>query len=86
MNVLGETFDSKLNWSEQAMKANKGLNFMKLIRKYFLTTELQQLVTCNLYSVLYFNSEIWNSPCLSHHSKRLLMSASGNAGGVCLHY
>ena len=89
MNVLGVLFDSKLNWSDQVssaiMKANKSLNAIKLIRKFFSTPELLQL-TSNFYSVLYYNSEIWNSPYLSYISKHLLMSASGHALRVCLHF
>jgi hypothetical protein len=55
MNVPGVIFDSKLSWSEQVssavMKANKSLNAIKLIRKYFTTPEFLQLVTSNFYSV-----------------------------------
>ena len=90
MNVLGVLFDSKLNWSDQVssaiLKANKSLNAIKLIRKFFSTPELLQLVTSNFYSVLYYNSEIWNSPHLSYSSKQSLMSASGKALRVCLHF
>jgi hypothetical protein len=86
MYLLGVIFDSSFNWSEQisfaVMKAIKSLNAIK----YFTTPELLQLVTSNFYSVLYNNSEIWNSPYLSYHSKQLLMSASGHALRFCLHY
>jgi hypothetical protein len=57
MNMLGVTFDSKLNWSEQVLlavvKAYKCLNDIKWIRKYFNPNELLKLITSNFYSVLY---------------------------------
>jgi hypothetical protein len=45
MNMLGVTFDSKLNWKEHVTnaikKSNKSLNAIRLIRKYFNTNELK---------------------------------------------
>ena len=49
--MLGITFDSKLQWSSQVSRAiggaNKALQAIKLIRKYFTTPEIVQLLTSN---------------------------------------
>jgi hypothetical protein len=62
MNVLGLTFDSKLNWGPLVSRAIKGANnslqAIKMIRKYFKTFEIIQLLTSNFYSKLYYGSEI----------------------------
>ena len=51
INVLGVIFDSTLSWSKHVrtavMKANRALNGLKLIRKYFNVNELLQLITSN---------------------------------------
>ena len=64
LNVLGVVFDQKLQWSEQISnciaKSNKALTAIRLIKKFFNTGELLQLVTSNFYSILYYNSEIWH--------------------------
>ena len=71
MNVLGVTFDSKLNWQIQvpsAITKNKSsFHAIKLISKYFKKYENLQLLTSNFYLVLYYNSEIWHLPTLSHN-------------------
>jgi hypothetical protein len=90
MNVLGLIFDSKLCWSEQVASAvnrsNRSLNAIKIIRKFFSTKELIDLVTSNFYSVLYYNSEVWNLPNLTQDLKHSLFVASANALKVCLNY
>jgi hypothetical protein len=62
MNVLGLPFHSKLNWGPQVSRAIKGANnslqAIKMIRKYFKTSEIIQLLTSNFYSKLYYGSEI----------------------------
>ena len=87
INVLGITFDSKLQWIPQVSRAikgaNKSLQAIKLIRKYFTSTEVVQLLTSNFYSKLYFGSEIWHIPTLNYHCKRMLLSASANALKLC---
>ena len=54
INVLGITFDSKLQWSSQVPRAIRGANnalqAIKLIRKYFTASEILQLLTSNFYS------------------------------------
>ena len=68
MNVLGVNFDSKLNWSKhislQINKANKALHAIKMTKKYFCQTKILTLLTANFYSILYYNSEMWQIPTL----------------------
>ena len=90
MNVLGVSFDSKLNWQIQVQnvitKAKKNLHAINLIKKHFKKYEILQLLTANYYSVLYYNSEIWHIPSLSHQLKKNLMSASANPLKLCTKY
>ncbi len=87
MNVLGLTFDSRLNWAPQVAHAIKGANnslqAIKMIRKYFKTFEIVQLLTSNFYSKLYYGSEIWHLPTLNSNCKKILLSASANALKLC---
>ena len=74
INVLGVTFDSKLQWGDQVAtacnKATKSINAIRLIKRFFTKTELLQLVTANVFSVLYYKSEIWRSPSLKNELKQ----------------
>ena len=83
INVLGITFDSKLQWIPQVSRAingaNKSLQAVKLISKYFNKIEITQLLTSNFYSKLYYGAEIWHIPTLNKHCKKLLLSASAYA-------
>jgi hypothetical protein len=87
INVLGITFDSKLQWSSQVSRAIRGANnalqAIKLIRKYFTTPEIVQLLTSNFYSRFYYVSEIWHIPTLNRNCKKMLLSASANALKLC---
>ena len=53
MNILGQIFDSRLNWGPHVSRAIKGattsLQAIKMIRKYFKTFEIIQLWTSNFY-------------------------------------
>ena len=78
-NILGVTFDSKLQLTEQVSNTiKKGNEFLatKLISKFFNVNEIKNLPTSNFYSVLYYNSEIWHLPKLNPYLKNLLMSTS----------
>jgi hypothetical protein len=90
INVLGILFDSKMQWCHHVdrvvLKANKALNAIKILRKFFKTNELIMLVTSNFFSILYYNSEVWQLPNLNQNSKHSLFVASSNALKVCLHY
>ena len=64
MNVLEVAFDSKLNWQTHienaAAKLKRALHVTNLIRKHFSKQERFKIITCNYYSILYYNSEIWH--------------------------
>ena len=81
-------FESKLTWSDHVNKtinkAKKTYHGINLIKKYFTNDELKSLLTSNYYSVLYYNSEIWNLPSLNTNLKKKLLSASANAIKLCL--
>ena len=87
MNVLGVTFDSKLNWSDQVSdtikKSNKSLCALRLIKRYLSLPVMKTLLITNYYSILYYNAEIWLSKNLSSNCKQLLLSASANAIRSC---
>ena len=90
MNVLGVTFDSKLQWgdhiSSTVKKANTALHAIRLIKPYFTPTELRSLITSNFYSILFYNAEIWLLPKLNKILKSTLLSASANALKICTPY
>ncbi len=90
INVLGILFDSKLQWSNHVSKAiskaNRALNAIKLISKYFATNELLSLLTSNFYSILYYNSEVWHLGSLKRPIKQQLLSTSAKALRVALKY
>ena len=85
---MGVQFDSKLSWCDHVNKtinkAKKTYHAISLIKKYFTHTELKGLLTLNYYSVLYYNSEIWNLPTLSPILKQKLLLASANSIKICL--
>ena len=87
MNVLGVLFDSRLQWHDQIAltikKSNAALHGLKQIRYFFNPNELLTLITSNYYSILYYNSEIWNIPTLHIDAKQKLLSASANALKIC---
>ena len=87
MNVLGVSFDSKMQWSSQVSntikKAKSALHAISIIKKYFNPKELLTLLTSNFYSILFYNSEIWYIPSLNPYLKNQLKSASANALKIC---
>ena len=87
MNVLGVTFDSRLNWNDHVAqtikKTNSALHCIRQIKYYFNPNELLQIITSNVYSIMYYNSEIWNIPTLHHEAKQKLLSISANALKIC---
>ena len=87
INVLGIEFDSKLQWnthvSKTISKAKKANHAIRLVRKYFNKHELNQLLTANFYSILYYNSDIWHIPSLSIVLKKQLLAASASALKIC---
>ena len=87
MNVLGLLFDSKLQWGPHVakilQKADRALNAIKLIKRFFNEQELLQIITSNYYSIMYYNSEVWHTPILQRSLKKRLLSASARAIKVC---
>ena len=83
MNVPGVCFDSKLTWSlhvaKTINKVNIALLAVRLIKKYFTSSEIKQLITSNFYSILYYNSEIRHLPSLKQVLKQQLLLASARA-------
>ena len=90
INVLGVTFDSKLQWNEHIAKtikkSNRNLHAIRIIAKFFKLDELKTFITTNFYSVLYYNSEIWHLPNIAPYLKSLLLSASAKALKLCTSY
>ena len=90
INVLGVSFDSKLQWGGQVAsvcnKATKAINAIRLIKRFFTKVELLQLITANVFSVLYYNSEIWHIPSLKNELKKKLTSISAKAIKTCMYY
>ena len=90
INILGVLFDSKLIWcnhvSKVINKANRALNAIKLINRFFTTQELLQILTSNYYSILYYNAEVWHIGTLKEKFKQMLLSASARAIRVAYHY
>ena len=90
INVLGVIFDQKLQWSKHIAhcisKSSKALTAIKLIRRFFSTKELIQIVTSNFYSILYYNSEIWHLQSLNNTLKQKLLSSSAKAIKTCVKY
>ena len=88
MNILGVTFDSKLQWCDHiaiaSNKALKALTAIRIIKKYFIKKELLQLITSNVLSILYYNSEIWHLPSLKADLKQKLISVSARAIKSCM--
>ena len=84
---MGLVFDSKLTWDEQVTKAvqgaNKSLQALKIISKYFTQKEMVKLVTAFFYSKLYYNSQVWLIPSLKQDLKNKLNSVSGRALRIC---
>ena len=87
MNVLGVVFDSRLQWNEHVAqtikKTESALHCMRQIKYFFTPSELMQIITSNVYSILYYNSEIWNIPSLHNEAKQKLLSTSAGALKIC---
>ena len=88
MNVLGVTFDSKLNWSihvaNTISKAKKSLYALKQLRPFFSNSIMRKLIDTYFYSVLYYNASVWLSPDLNSSCKHDLLAVSALALRSCL--
>ena len=83
INVLGVIFDTKLKWHAQVenaiKKANKAKYAISLIKRYFTKQELNNLLTSNFFSILYYNADIWLIPSLKPQLMQQLLSTSSSA-------
>ena len=88
MNVLGVTFDSKLNWqihvSNAISKAKRALYALRHLKPFFTTSQMRTLLDSYFYSVLYYNASIWLTPNLSSVSKHDLLATSSLALRNCV--
>ena len=76
INVLGVTFDSKLNWSvhiaNAISKAKKSLYALRQIKPFFTKSQMRTLIDSYFYSVLYYNSSVWLSPDINLRRFRVM--------------
>jgi hypothetical protein len=90
MNVLGLIFDSKFQWNARVCnrikKTNKSLCALKIIRKYFNTKELLLILKSIVFSIRYYNSEVWHLPSLNQSLKQKLLAFSANSIKMALHF
>ena len=90
INVLGVIFGSKLQWTEQVANASsnalKAIGAIKLIKRFFNKKEILQLITSNVYSVLYYNSKIWHISSLKNNLKQKLLSVSAKALKISMYF
>ena len=90
MNVLGVTFDSKLNWSIHITncinKAKKSLYALRQLKPFFSPTQMRMLLDSYFYSMLYYNAQIWLTPELSTNLKHDLLAVSAMALRTCINF
>jgi hypothetical protein len=73
INMLGVIIDFRLSWDNHVEKvsnrANKALNAIKLLIRFFNKKELLQLLTSNYISIVYYNVEVWQLGTLKEKTK-----------------
>ena len=88
INVLGITFDSKLDWTIQVSnciaKAKKALYALRQIKNFFTPSQMRLLLDSNFYSVLYYNATVWLTPSLRSDLKHDLLTVSALALRCCM--
>jgi hypothetical protein len=81
MNVLGIRFDSRLAWDLQVdaaiLKSRKKLHALRGLRRYFSEQEMVEIITANVFSRLYYGSQVWLLPNLKERLFKKLFSHSG---------
>jgi hypothetical protein len=79
MKVLGLTFDKGLRWNSQmenAIKSSrKSSHGLKYLKRYFTEDELVTVVKSQIYSLIYYNCEVWLIPSVNKQLKKRLKSA-----------
>ena len=57
-----------------------------MVKRNFTKSELLQLITANVFSLLNYDSEIWQIPNLKNDLKKKLTSVSKTANKYCMFY
>jgi hypothetical protein len=83
MKILGVEFDSRLSWEAHIQGsisgANRALQGIRIIKRFFTKTECVQLLTSFYYSKLYYGSHAWLNDSVKKRHMQCLNSASGRA-------
>jgi len=78
MRVLGVIFNQNLTWQDHIINTinscQRVLHGLKVIRKYFDIKKFTQILTCFLFSKLFYAFEVWSYNILSYDCKRMLDS------------
>ena len=82
MKVLGIQFDSRLSWDNQVdsaiLNSRKSLHALRSVRTFFTDNEMIKLVTSNVYSKMYYGSQVWLLPNLKEKLFTKMYSHSGS--------
>jgi len=69
IKALGITLDNKLTWAKHieglTTRITRVINGLKIIRKKFTRNQFKNIVTSQVYGVLYYGSVVWLNPSLS---------------------
>jgi len=67
--TLGLLFDYKLEWGAHVenlvQRINKITNGLRIIRRKFTTKQLNQIVTSQVFGVMYYSATTWLTPTLN---------------------
>jgi hypothetical protein len=81
MKVLGIHFDSRMSWDIQVdsaiLNSRKSLHALRSVRTFFTENEMIKLVTANVYSKLFYGSQVWLLPNLKEKLFTKMFSHSG---------
>jgi len=81
MKVLGIHFDSRMSWDIQVdnaiLNSRKSLHALRLVRTFFTDKEMIKLVTANVFSKMYYGSQVWLLPNLKEKLFTKMFSHSG---------
>jgi len=68
LKALGLTFDHKLEWNHHVdnlvLRINKIVNGLRIIRRKFNSKQLSQIVTSQVFGVMYYGAATWLTPSL----------------------
>jgi len=81
MKVLGIHFDSRMSWDIQVdnaiLNSRKSLHALRLVRTFFTDKEMIKSVTANVFSKMYYGSQVWLLPNLKEKLFTKMFSHSG---------